>query len=55
MTVIREIKKLQNDIEVSIAININNSEYPSQEYDLVKGFYKQLFEILNEPIVLKSK
>ena len=55
MVAYREIKMLENSITVGLRIEINKSEYDASEYDMIKNFYKQLFDALNEPIVLKQK
>jgi hypothetical protein len=51
----REIKKTENVISIGFRIETNKSEYDAEEYDMIKGFYKQLFDALNEPILLKQK
>lgn len=55
MVAYREIKKADNAITIGLRIEINKSEYDAEEYDMIKGFYKQLFDALNEPVLLKQK
>jgi hypothetical protein len=55
MVAYREIKSVENTITIGFRIEINKAEYDAEEYDMIKGFYKQLFDALNEPILLKQK
>lgn len=53
--VIREIKKQENKVNVNMKIEFNKSVYEAEEYPAVQAFYKKLFDLLNEPVVLTSK
>ncbi|HEY0579473.1 MAG TPA: hypothetical protein VGC75_02090, partial [Candidatus Nitrosocosmicus sp.] len=55
MVLTRIIEKDNNNIRILIKLNITRAEYNSGEYDIVKGFYKQMIDFLDEPVVLKSK
>jgi hypothetical protein len=55
MAFIREIKRVENEIQIGLRVDINKSEYIPAEYHLVKDFYKKMFEAINEPIVFKAK
>jgi hypothetical protein len=48
-------KDKNNNIRVLVKLNITRPEYNSGEYEIVKGFYKQMIEFLDEPVVFKSK
>jgi transglutaminase-like putative cysteine protease len=48
-------KDKNNNIRVLVKLNITRAEYNSGEYEIVKGFYKQMIEFLDEPVVFKSK
>jgi hypothetical protein len=42
-------------IVTRIRIELNKSQFGSEEYLTVKDFYKKMFDLLNEPVVLKKK
>jgi hypothetical protein len=47
--------KEQNDMRVISTFETKQNLYPVSQYDIIKNFYKKLFEMLNEQIVLKKK
>jgi hypothetical protein len=47
--------KEQNEMRVISTFEIKQNLYPVSQYDIIKDFYKKLFEMLNEQIVLKKK
>ncbi|HWJ26442.1 MAG TPA: DUF3857 domain-containing protein, partial [Flavisolibacter sp.] len=51
----RTIEKQERNIRLLIKMDIVKTEFQADEYDMIQGFYKKVFETLNEPIVLKSK
>lgn len=55
MTIIRQVQQVENTIQVGVKIDFYKTEYPADEYPVVQGFYKQMIELLNEPVVLKEK
>lgn len=55
MTIIRQVQKTENTIQVGVRIDFYKTEYSAIDYPEVQGFYKQMLELLNEPIVLKAK
>ena len=55
MSVYREVQVKEKVVEINMAIEINKTVYAADEYDMVKEFYKKMFDLVNEPIVLKAK
>ena len=55
MSVYREVELKEKNVEINMIIEINKTIYTADEYDVVKEFYKRMFDLLNEPIVLKAK
>ena len=49
----RQVQKSENIIQVNYIIEVNQTEFPADEYDVVKDFYKQMFDLLTEPVVVK--
>jgi hypothetical protein len=48
-------EETSGQIIARIRIDFNRSLFKAPEYPIVKDFYKKLFDLLNEPIVLKKK
>jgi chloramphenicol O-acetyltransferase len=46
--------KEQNEIRIVSTLQINQNLYPASQYDVIRDFYKRLFDLLNEKIVLKK-
>lgn len=55
MTMSRDLQITGNTIQVRVNVSIDKTDFGANEYPLVKAFYKQMFDLLNEPIVLKAK
>jgi hypothetical protein len=55
MALIREVSQNGNTLQVGVRIDIYNTEYPANSYPEVQAFYKQMVDVINEPIVLKPK
>jgi hypothetical protein len=55
MTATRQISQKDNAIVVSMRIEFNTAQFEPENYDSVKEFFKKMTEMLNEPLVLKSK
>jgi len=55
MVLLRQVTQTANTLQIDIRISINKSEFGSDDYPGVQGFYKQMIDLLNEPIVLKVK
>jgi hypothetical protein len=55
MSIYREVQLKEKMVEINMAIEINKTVYTADEYYIVKEFYKGMFDLLNEPIVLKAK
>lgn len=55
MTIVRQVQQINNVISVGVKIDFYRTEYKANEYPVVQGFYKQMIELLNEPVVLKAK
>jgi hypothetical protein len=53
MTMVRKITVEGDQIFLSMQIEINRSVYVPEEYDMVRGFYNKMIELINEPVVLK--
>ncbi|HEY5407364.1 MAG TPA: DUF3857 domain-containing protein [Ginsengibacter sp.] len=47
--------KEQNVMKIVSTFEIKQNLYPVSQYEIIKNFYKKLFEMLNEQIVLKKK
>jgi len=47
--------KEQNEMRIISTFEIKQNLYPASQYDVIKDFYKKLFDLLNEQIVLKKK
>ncbi len=47
--------KEENDMRIVSTFEIKQNLYSVNQYDIIKVFYKKLFEMLNEQIVLKKK
>ncbi len=54
---IRNVMNDQQDHEllISSTFEIKHSLYPADQYAVIKNYYKKLFDLLNEQIVLKKK
>jgi hypothetical protein len=55
MTITRQVQQIDSIIQVGVKIDIYKTEFKADEYPVVQGFYKQMIDLLNEPIVLKVK
>jgi hypothetical protein len=55
MTVTRLVQQVGNTIQVGIRIDFLKSLYGVEEYPELQSFYKQMVDLLKEPIVLKTK
>jgi hypothetical protein len=55
MAIIRQVEQADNTIKIGIRVEFYKTEYKAEDYPQVQGFYKQMLELLNEPIVLKAK
>ena len=55
MSITRMFDKQDNTIRCMIKIDIQKAEFEPSEYQMVQGFFKQMLDDLNEPIVLKAK
>ncbi|HET7896028.1 MAG TPA: hypothetical protein VFL47_00110, partial [Flavisolibacter sp.] len=55
MSVSRQLQKEDHMISLRFAIAINRERYAADEYEVIKSFYKEMIDLLNEPILLKSK
>lgn len=56
LTIVRQVSQLdENTIYVGFKIDFYKTEYSADDYFAVQGFYKQMIELLNEPVVLKEK
>ncbi|TWR25018.1 DUF3857 domain-containing protein [Mucilaginibacter achroorhodeus] len=50
----RLIGEINGDIAVHYLINFNKTKFSHDEYEALYSFYKKMFELLNEQIVLKK-
>lgn len=48
-------EKDQNELRLLATFEIDKNLYPVGQYDIIREFYKKLFDLLNEQIVLKKK
>jgi transglutaminase-like putative cysteine protease len=55
ITAVRVIEKTGNQLVVQVSFNINSEKFDASSYDMVKDFFSQLIDTLNEPVLLKSK
>jgi hypothetical protein len=55
MSVSRNIEQKNNQVIFTVSIEINREKFAALEYETVKTFFKQTVDLLNEPILLKSK
>jgi hypothetical protein len=51
----RQISQKDKEITISVLIEFNTPQFEPESYDGVKEFFKKMTEMLNEPVVLKSK
>lgn len=54
MAVSRVMEKSESQINVKVIIEINREKYAADEYEDVKLFFKEMVNMLNEPILLKA-
>ena len=50
---VRVVGQVDNTVQVRYVINRKQSRYSAKDYQFLHDFYKKMFEMLNEPIVLK--
>ncbi|HEX8462951.1 MAG TPA: DUF3857 domain-containing protein [Segetibacter sp.] len=55
MEMVRQVKQTGNTVQIDVRIGINKTQFDAEEYTDVQSFYKQMIDMLNEPIVLKAK
>jgi hypothetical protein len=56
LQIIREVRQRDNKtVEVSIRLELNNTQYDAADYSIIKDFFGKMIDLLNEPIVLKEK
>ena len=56
MAMIRQVSRIDDStIYAGVKIDFSKTEYSADDYFAVQGFYKQMIELLNEPVVLKEK
>lgn len=55
MVASRFIEKGENAIHLRVTVEINREKYYAEEYEDVKGFFKEVTDLLNEPVLLKAK
>jgi transglutaminase-like putative cysteine protease len=55
MSITRTIEKGDNEIGINYLIEINREKYLAEEYEMVKAFFGEMINLLNEPVLLKSK
>ncbi|RYZ61700.1 MAG: DUF3857 domain-containing protein [Chitinophagaceae bacterium] len=55
MSASRFIEKADNAIRLRVTVEIDREKYFADEYLDVKGFFKEVTDLLNEPVLLKAK
>ncbi|HEV7333783.1 MAG TPA: DUF3857 domain-containing protein [Flavisolibacter sp.] len=55
MSASRIMEKSGDRIQVRVQVEINSEKYFADEYEDVKGFFKEMVDLLNEPVLLKAK
>ena len=55
MSASRIFEKVGNTVHLRVYVDINREKYFSDEYEDVKGFFKEMVDLLNEPVLLKVK
>ncbi len=51
----RNMEVEENTIRLTVVIEFKKPIYPSKDYDEFKNFYKKVFDLMNEQVVLKKK
>ena len=46
--------KQDHNIRIIMKMDILKTDFAPEDYDMIRGFYKKVFEYLNEPIILKK-
>jgi len=54
MSISRMIEKRGNVLSFKFVIMVDRELYKADEYDAVKAFFKEMVDVLNEPVLLKS-
>jgi hypothetical protein len=55
MSIARMVEKGENRVSLKITIDINREKFAADEYEEVKAFFKEMVDLLNEPVLLKAK
>ncbi|MBB1284615.1 DUF3857 domain-containing protein [Flavisolibacter sp. BT320] len=55
MSASRYIEKAEETLQVRINMEINREKFYADEYEVVKGFFKEIVDLVNEPVLLKAK
>lgn len=55
MLAAREVSKEKNTVDVKVRIELSQSRYSADDYFTVKDFFSKMIDMMNEPIVLKTK
>jgi hypothetical protein len=55
MILTRQVQQVGNNINVGLRIEFLKTLYSVEEYPELQSFYKQMVDLLKEPIVLKTK
>jgi hypothetical protein len=51
----RSMEKTGNQIKINILFSINKESYTADEYENIKAFFKEMMDLLEEPILFSSK
>jgi hypothetical protein len=54
-TLIRRVEMQDNQLLTQIKFEIRNSYYSVEDYAMLKEFFKKMYDILDEQVVLKKK
>jgi hypothetical protein len=54
-TLIRKVEVQDNQLLTQIKFEIRNSYYAAEDYGMLKEFFKKMYDILDEQVVLKKK
>jgi hypothetical protein len=55
MAVSRFLEKKENQVNLRFEFEITREKFAADEYEMVKAFFKEAVDLMNEPVVLKDR
>jgi hypothetical protein len=55
ITAVRNVERKGNILIIKITFSLNTTFYPASGYDVLKKFYKEMHQLLEEPITIKIR